>query len=118
MLIISQKRNTRIDTEKINFIMIDTEKDNKFNIVINYANDIEGIIATYNSLERAIEVFNEMIEKEVGELKGILKFKMYMPEKELLKKQKELEKQGIIVTDFLSEFTPLPTKTIYIMPEN
>ena len=111
MLIISQKRNTRIDTEKVNFIMIDTQKDNKFNIIINYANDIEGIIATYNSLERAVEVFNEMIEKEVGEFKGILKFKMYMPEK-------ELEKQGIIVTDSLSEFTPLPTKAIYIMPEN
>lgn len=118
MLIISQENNTRIDTEKINFIKIDKEKDNKFNIVINYANDIEGIIATYNSLERANKVFEEMIEKEEGELKGILKYKMYMPEKEMLKKQRELEKQGIIVSDALSEFTPLPTKAVYIMPEN
>lgn len=118
MIIISQERNTRIDTEKINFIRIDAEKDNKFNIVINYANDIEGIIATYNSIGRANKVFEEMIEKEAGELKGILKFKMYMPEKELLKRQKELEKQGIIVSDYLSEFTPLPTKAVYIMPEN
>lgn len=118
MLIISQEENTRVDTEKINFIRIDTEKDNKFNIVINYANNIEGIIATYDSIEKVKKVFREMIEKEVGELKGILKFNMYMPEKELLKKQKELEKQGIIVFDSLSEFTPLPTKTIYIMPRN
>ena len=36
MIIISQERNTRIDTEKINFIRIDAEKDNKFNIVKNY----------------------------------------------------------------------------------
>ena len=43
---------------------------------------------------------------------------MYMPEKEMLKKQRELEKQGIIVSDALSEFTPLPTKAVYIMPEN
>lgn len=118
MLIISQKRNTLINFERINFLKLEELKNSQVNIIINYADDKEGIIATYNSLERASKVFSEMIKKEEGELKGILKYKMYMPEKEMLKKQRELEKQGIIVSDALSEFTPLPTKAVYIMPEN
>ena len=118
MLIISQKRNTLINFERINFLKLEEVKNSQVNIIINYADDKEGIIATYNSLERASKVFSEIIEKEAGELKGILKYKMYMPEKEKLKRQRKLEKQGIIVNDALSEFTPLPTKAVYIMPEN
>ena len=118
MLIISQKRNTLINFERINFLKLEELENSQVNIIINYADDKEGIIATYNSLERAGKVFSEMIGKEAGELKGILKYKMYMPEKEKLKRQRELEKQGIIVNDALSEFTPLPTKAVYIMTEN
>lgn len=118
MLIISQKRNTLINFERINFLKLEELENSQVNIIINYSDDKEGIIATYNSLERASKVFSEIIEKEAGELKGILKYKMYMPEKEKLKRQRKLEKQGIIVNDALSEFTPLPTKAVYIMPEN
>ena len=48
MLIISQKRNTLINFERINFLKLEEVKNSQVNIIINYADDKEGIIATYN----------------------------------------------------------------------